>query len=437
MKLAPSYLKGAKPRAHTSYLTMRQYFPYRLYSQQLYCRQCRQAVRHDICAMEEYSTYGGLDRGIPLLCVCTHCGTIHVAFSQEFAFGRKDEAHSEYAKVYGHNRIFPGDWLYFDGATRPCIVKSFFQSRDREVVVYKRNGMPDEKYEGPKIPISHEVAPEGYRLLPAQCVNTLLGDHVYHVLRKQFGVAVGVVKDDTKDKLVVKMDDGLLVFMSYPRYAENPPNDEVVSVVRKRLEILSSGLSEDITIEAGQGIVYLRGFVNSLATKRAIQTTVGEIMGLRGCVNMVRVRKNSKMTDGDLERRIWDVLDDVAHPIFKYSVKVKSGAAKVTFYYEDEVYPEELKARIESIPGIVSLNMHGTAILKKNLGKQDLCRKIMDKLASYRFLKNSFVHVTYVGKRFLVEGRVRNIIQREFALLAVAGFARSVAVGNRLRILKT
>ena len=148
--------------------------------------------------MEEYSTYGGLDRGIPLLCVCTHCGTIHVAFSQEFAFGRKDEAHSEYAKVYGHNRIFPGDWLYFDGATRPCIVKSFFQSRDREVVVYKRNGMPDEKYEGPKIPISHEVAPEGYRLLPAQCVNTLLGDHVYHVLRKQFGVAVGVVKDDTK-----------------------------------------------------------------------------------------------------------------------------------------------------------------------------------------------------------------------------------------------
>ena len=415
---------------------MRQYFPYRLYSQQLYCRHCQQAVRHDVCAMEEYSTYGGIERGIPLLCVCTHCGTFHVAFSQEFAFCHKDDSQSEYAKVYGHNRIFPGDWLYFDGASRPCIVKSFFQSNDKEVVVYK-NGPADAKYEGPKIQIDHEAAPEGYRLLPVQSVHTLLGDHVYHVIRKQFGVAIGVVKDDTKDKLVVKLDDGLIVFISYPRYAENPANDEVVSVVRKRLEILSNGLSEDITVEAGQGIVYLRGFVNCLATKRAAQSVVNEIAGLRGCVNMVRVRKNSKVSDGELERQIWDVLDDVAHPIFKYSVKVKSGAAKVTFYYEDEVYPDELKARIESIPGIISLNMHGTAILKKNLGKKDLCRKIMDKLASYRFLKNSFVHVTYVGKRYLVEGRVGNIVQREFALLAVAGFARSVAVGNRLRILKT
>lgn len=415
---------------------MRQYFPYRLYSQQLFCRQCRQAVRHDVCAMEEHSTYGGIERGIPLLCVCTHCGTFHVAFSQEFAFCHKDDENSEYAKVYGHNRIFPGDWLYFEGAARPCIVKSFFQSNDREVVVYKRNGLPDEKYEGPKISIEHEVAPEGYRLLPAQCVLTLLGDHVYHVIRKQFGIAVGVVKDETKDKLVVKMDDGLIVFMSYPRYAENPPNAEVISVVRKQLELLSNGLSEDITVEAGQGIVYLRGFVDSLATKRAIQTKVNSIAGLRGCVNMVRVRKNSKVSDEDLEKNIWNVMDDAAHPIFKYGVKVKSGAAKVTFYYEDEVYPDELKSRLESIPGIISLNMHGTAILKENLGKQDLCRRIMNKLASYRFLKNSFVHVTYVGKRFLVEGRVTNIIQREFALLAVAGFARSVAVGNRLRISK-
>lgn len=414
---------------------MRQYFPYRLYSQQLFCRQCQQAVRHDVCAMEEHSTYGGIERGIPLLCVCTHCGTFHVAFSQEFAFCHKEGECSEYAKVYGHNRIFPGDWLYFEGANRPCVVKSFFQSSDKEVVVYK-NGHVDEKYEGPKISIDHEVSPEGYRLLPAQCVHTLLGDHIYHVIRKQFGIAVGVVKDDSKDKLVVKLDDGLIVFMSYPRYAENPPNAEVVSVVRKQLELLSDGLSEDIMVDAGQGIVYLRGFVDSLATKRAIQAKVSVIAGLRGCVNMVRVRKNSKVSDAELEQCIWNVMDDASFPIFKYSVKVKSGVAKVTFYYEDEVYPDELKSRLESIPGIVSLSMHGTAILKENLGKQDLCRRIMNKLASYRFLKNSFVHVTYVGKRFLVEGRVTNIIQREFALLAVAGFARSVAVGNRLRISK-
>lgn len=415
---------------------MRQFFPYKLYSLQLYCRQCRRAVIHDICAMEEFSTYGGLEKGIPLLCVCTHCATFHVAFSQEFAFCRKDDVHSEYAKIYGHNRIFPGDWIYFDGAIRPCVVKSFFQSQDKDIVVYKRNGLTDEKYEGPKIAIDHEESPDGYKLLPVQSVYTLLGDHVYHVLRKQFGIAVGVVKDETKDKLVALMDDGMMIFISYPRYAENPPNDEVTFVVRKRLENLSNGLSEEVTVEAGQGIVYLKGFVNSLATKKAVGECVNDMAGIRGCVNMVRVRKNSKMSDSDLERCIWDILDDAAIPIFKYKVKVKSGNAQVTFYYEDEVYPTELRSLIEGIPGIVSLNLSGTAILKKNLGQKEICHKIMDRLASIRFLKDLFVRVTYVGNRYLVEGRVKNIAQREFALLVVAGLTKSVSVGNRLRIFK-
>ena len=164
---------------------------------------------------------------------------------------------------------------------------------------------------------------------------------------------------------------------------------------------------------------------------------INDIAGLRGCVNMVRVRKNSKFSDNDLERSVWNVLDDFSNPIFKYNVKVKSGAAEVTFFYEEDVYPTELKSRIESIPGIVSLNMRGMAILKKNLGKQDVCRKIMDRLSSLRFMNNLFVRVTYVGNRYLVEGRVKNLLQRELALLAVAGLSRSVSVGNRLRIFKS
>lgn len=416
---------------------MRQLFPYKLYSLQLYCRLCQRVMLHEVCSMDEYSTYGGMERGVPLLCVCKSCGTFHVVFSQEFAFCRKEDDHSEYAKVYGYNRIFAGDWLYFDGAPRPYVVKSFFQSSEKEVIIYKRNGLPDEKFEGPRKVVEREIAPEGYRLLPAQCAQTLLGDHVYHVLRKEFGVAVGVVKDEDKDKLVALMDNGTMVFMSYPRYAENPPNAEVISVVRKRLELMSNGLSEELSVEAGQGIVYLHGFVNSLATKRSLNACVNDIAGLRGCVNLVQVQKNPSLSDSDLERKIWDVLDDASSPIFKYNLEVKSANAKVTFFYEDEVYPTEIKSRIESIIGVASIRMIGTAILKQNLGKQELCHKIMDKLAKFRLMKGSFVRVTYVGKRFLVEGHVKNIFQRELALLIVAALARSVAVGSRFRILKS
>ena len=66
----------------------------------------------------------------------------------------------------------------------------------------------------------------------------------------------------------------------------------------------------------------------------------------------------------------------------------------------------------------------------------NFCHKIMDRIASIRFLKDIFVRVTYVGNRYLVEGRVKNIAQREFALLVVAGLTKSVSVGNRLRIFK-
>jgi len=392
---------------------------------------------HEVCSMDEYSTYGGMERGVPLLCVCKTCGTFHVVFSQEFAFCGKENDNSEYAKVYGYNRIFAGDWIYFEGAARPYVVKSFFQSSEKEVIIYKRNGLPDEKFEGPRKIVEREVAPEGYRLLPAQCAKTLLGDHVYHVLRKEFGLAVGVVKDEDKDKLVVLMDNGTMVFMSYPRYAENPPNAEVISVVRKRVEMMSNGLSEDLSVEAGQGIVYLHGFVNSLATKRSLNACVNDIAGLRGCVNMVQVKKNPALTDDDLKGKIWDILDDASIPIFKYNVEVQSANAKLTFYYEDEVYPNELKPRIENILGLASIRMVGTAILKVNLGKQELCRKIMDKFTKFRLMKGSFVRVTYVGKRFLVEGRVKNIFQRELALLMVAALARSVAVGCRFRISKS
>ena len=416
---------------------MRQLFPYKLYSLQLYCRLCQRVMLHEVCSMDEYSTYGGMERGVPLLCVCKTCGTFHVVFSQEFAFCGKENDNSEYAKVYGYNRIFAGDWIYFEGAARPYVVKSFFQSSEKEVIIYKRNGLPDEKFEGSRRIVEREVAPEGYRLLPAQCAKTLLGDHVYHVLRKEFGLAVGVVKDEDKDKLVVLMDNGTMVFMSYPRYAENPPNAEVISVVRKRVEMMSNGLSEDLSVEAGQGIVYLHGFVNSLATKRSLNACVNDIAGLRGCVNMVQVKKNPALTDDDLKGKIWDILDDASIPIFKYNVEVQSANAKLTFYYEDEVYPNELKPRIENILGLASIRMVGTAILKVNLGKQELCRKIMDKFTKFRLMKGSFVRVTYVGKRFLVEGRVKNIFQRELALLMVAALARSVAVGCRFRISKS
>ena len=68
---------------------------------------------------------------IPLLCSCEVCQNIIVCFSNEFRFGTSEE-HADYTKIYGHNRIQPGNWLYFKKAVKPGLVKSCFQTQDKD-----------------------------------------------------------------------------------------------------------------------------------------------------------------------------------------------------------------------------------------------------------------------------------------------------------------
>ena len=109
---------------------MRSQFPHRLYTQRLFCRRCQKVVEHGIYAREVYSTFGGMDPQIPLLCCCDVCATMFVAFSQEFVFCRRDCVNQDYTKIYGYNRIVPGNWIYFKNAPKPGVVKSVFQGPD-------------------------------------------------------------------------------------------------------------------------------------------------------------------------------------------------------------------------------------------------------------------------------------------------------------------
>ena len=107
----------------------------------------------------------------------------------------------------------------------------FFQGPQKEIVVVNYDGGPDQKFELPKIVVNREDAPGGYRLLPVQSANTLLGDHIYHAIRNKFGTAVGLVNDGEKDKLVVLLEDGMLVFITLPPLAQNLPNEKLCAIV--------------------------------------------------------------------------------------------------------------------------------------------------------------------------------------------------------------
>lgn len=412
---------------------MRSLFPHRLHSQQLFCRRCRRVTLHGLWAKESYSTYGGLDPHIPLLCICDDCATTFMAFSHEFAIGRHEE-NSDYTKVYGFNRIIPGNWVYFKGTPKPGKVTSYFQSNDKEVIMVSYDGGPAKKIECDFHPVQDEVAPEGYRLIPAQTANVLMGDHVYHAIRDMFGTAVGLVSDAGKDKLAILLDNQSLLFITIPMAMQNLQNDKLTEFVRNKLTQLFLEDSRCITITVGQGVVYLDGLVKSLAIKRSICACVNSIPRVRGCVDFMRVRMDTYISDEHLENSILRLLETPGFQVFDYSVKVENSKARVNLACVEEFYPRELENRIANLAGLQDMAFSMRSIPESNLENRSLCKEAEHSLAVSPRLADCVIRVFFCDGRYLLEGRVSNAFQRQWAMINTLKVVKTSSIENRLRI---
>lgn len=413
---------------------MRPLFPHRLFSQQLFCRRCQKVREHGIYARENYSTYGGMDSHIPLLCSCEKCQTLFVAFSHEFTFCRSDKVNRDYAKIFGHNRIYPGNWLYFKGTPKPGIVKSVFQGPDKEIINISFDGGPAKSIECEKVVVESEDAPDGYRLLPSQSSVTLMGDHVYHAVRDQFGTCVGFVNDGEKDKLVALLDDKTLVFISMPEQSQNLPNDKLQTVARNKLSQVFPEDSKKINLQVGQGIVFLNGLVKNLSTKRAMKACVDGLPKVRGCVDFTRIQPDSFVTDGQIERSILAVLESPNCKMFDYSVKVTFGKAEVTASCYESEFAKDFETRVGEIPGVLDMNCNITVLPDESEEIRKQCKEMETDLALHSMLQGARIRVSYARKKYILEGVVQSVIQKQVAFLAVMKNAKTTSVDNRLRL---
>jgi len=411
---------------------MRSQFPHRLYSQRLFCRRCQKVTEHGIFAREAYSTFGGMDPHIPLLCSCDACGTIFVAFSNEFVFCNREFVNTDYAKIYGYNRIVAGNWIYFKGSPKPGVVKSIFQSPDKQIIVVNYDGGPDQRIERPKIDIEYEESPEGYRLLPIQSAQTLLGDCIYHAIRDQFGIAVGLVNDGEKDKLVVLLKDKTLVFITLPPLSQNLPNDKLCSIVQNKLAQVFPEHCTRVSVEAGQGIVYLNGLVKNLSIQRAIVKCVNAIPKVRGCVDFTRVETSSFTTDAVIEKTVYEQIESSVTRLFDYRVNVSDGKVQIEASCYENERPKDLENRVAEIPGVRDLICLVSEIYEPI--NVELCKKVESEISASTFLRGANIRVSCNNRRFLLEGSVQSILQKELAFATVLKNVKTTSIENRLRI---
>ena len=411
---------------------MRSQFPHRLYSQRLFCRRCQKVTEHGIFAREAYSTFGGMDPHIPLLCSCDACGTIFVAFSNEFVFCNREFVNTDYAKIYGYNRIVAGNWIYLKGSPKPGVVKSIFQSPDKQIIVVNYDGGPDQRIERPKIDIEYEESPEGYRLLPIQSAQTLLGDCIYHAIRDQFGIAVGLVNDGEKDKLVVLLKDKTLVFITLPPLSQNLPNDKLCSIVQNKLAQVFPEHCTRVSVEAGQGIVYLNGLVKNLSIQRAIVKCVNAIPKVRGCVDFTRVETSSFTTDAVIEKTVYEQIESSVTRLFDYKVNVSDGKVQIEASCYENERPKDLENRVAEIPGVRDLICLVSEIYEPI--NVELCKKVESEISASTFLRGANIRVSCNNRRFLLEGSVQSILQKELAFATVLKNVKTTSIENRLRI---
>ena len=414
---------------------MRNLFPHRIHSQRLFCCRCRQVMDHGLFAREPYSTYGGMKPRIPLLCVCEQCQSAFVAFSHEFAFSHPADA-GDYTKIYGYSRIAAGNWLYFKKAPKPGVVKSIFQTADKDVFIINYDGGPDKKVELERVHEIDEKSPEGYRLLPAQSAQTLLGDYIFHAIRNQFGVAVGLVTDGSKDKLAVLLEDASVLFITLPENAQNIPNDKLSEVVQNRLRQLFPEDMRRVSVTVGQGIVYLDGLVRSFLVKRTLQACINSMPRIRGCVDFTRILPEPGITDAYIENKVYMLLESFGRNVFNYNVEVLQGKVRVSLFCFDEARPKELENRIAEIPGIQDLTFNMVAVPESKLENGSACEEMERSFSLNPRFQGAKIKVSYVDDHYLLEGRVRSSIQKQFALVNAMKKAFSTSVENRLRVVE-
>lgn len=390
-------------------------FPFRITEEHLFCRQCRQLRLHGIYAKEAYSIRGGISPKIPLLCICDYCNTTHIAFSQEFAFANRDDDNQNYSKILGKNRLAIGNWIYIKGEPRPGTIKSWItdQQQNKQISIDYGNGVT-KKYQlkNQDIPFT-ETAIKGYRLLPYQSGETLIGDHIYHIHRDKFGKAVGIVHDGDTDKLVIHFEDNVILFLTLPEPYQSLPNRRLEETAKYKLKDIPENISSNIQIKAKNGVLYLSGKLESLLERRTVLDKLNSITAMRGIYSKLLIYPNEYINDKTLEDKIHRIFEDSNHPeLVYYTIEVQKGKAQIYIGYYSEKAIHYFENKIENLPGIIELSLFPECVSMPNEVEHKRIQDIESVIKKYED-EQTKIFIRRTNDKIIISGRAPSIFQKK------------------------
>jgi osmotically-inducible protein OsmY len=189
--------------------------------------------------------------------------------------------------------------------------------------------------------------------------------------------------------------------------------------VLKELEWEPSVNAAHVGVAVEDGVVTLTGYIDSYAEKRAAETAVKRVLGVRGVAEKLEVRlpQSSKRTDADLARAAANALEwNVAVPHQQIKIKVENGwvtlDGQVDWAYQRNTCDRLVHALI-GVAGVTNL-----ITVRPRVFASDVKTKIGEALKRYSEQETKGIRVETSEGSVTLRGSVHSWKERDEAGLA-------------------
>lgn len=171
----------------------------------------------------------------------------------------------------------------------------------------------------------------------------------------------------------------------------------------------------DIGVAVENGIVHLSGRVSSYAQKIAAEAAVKRVKGVRGYVEDLEIRpQGAGYSDVAIASRAANVLDwDATVPKDAVKVKVDGGivtlSGQVDWQYQRTAAENGIRP-LAGVRGVIN-----QIRVKPVIQAGDIKRRIEDALERQAELEAGKIHVSVIGDKVRLDGKVRAWFERDIA----------------------
>jgi osmotically-inducible protein OsmY len=194
---------------------------------------------------------------------------------------------------------------------------------------------------------------------------------------------------------------------------------------------------DEISVEALDGDVILRGTIGSVVQREEAVRTTGHVTGVKSVTDRLRLGlllDASRRADADTEAAVLDALNaDTAAGASGVDVDVRDGAVTLSGLVERVSQRDRAERDALAVPGVASV--HNRLRVVFPVSGHDVAERITDAIGLNAIVGADSITVTVRGDAVTLSGTVRSRADHDTALTAAAAAPGVTDVRDEMRVM--